>query len=124
LGELDSPLLFLVDLLELGLGDSVLLLSRSNRLADSVPDISYGVWLAEALGDAFGVGGSYIGSGAAAFSVGGGVTVGLTDALATGVADAVAVELAGGVAATVALGDAETVGAAVAVVGVLAVVWA
>ena len=52
-----------------------MLLSRSNRLADSVPDISYGVWLAEALGDAFGVGGSYIGSGAAAFSVGGGVTL-------------------------------------------------
>jgi hypothetical protein len=84
----------------------------------------YGVWLAEALGDAFGVGGSYIGSGAAAFSVGGGVTVGLTDALATGVADAVAVGLALAVAATLALGDAETVGAAVAVVGVLAVAWA
>ncbi len=124
MGELDSLLLFLVDLLDFELGDSVFLLSRSNCLADSVPDISFGVCLAEALGDVFGLGGSNVGSGAAAFSVGGGVTVGLTDALATGVADAVAVGLALAVAATLALGDAETVGAAVAVVGVLAVAWA
>jgi hypothetical protein len=122
LGELDSLLLFLVDLLDLGLGDSVFLLSRSNCLADSVPDISFGVCRAEALGDAFGLGGSNVGSGAAACSVGGGVTVGLTDALAAGVADAVAVGLALGVAATLTLGNAETVGAAVAAAGVLVVV--
>ena len=108
--------------------DFVFVLSRSNCRADSVPDISFGVCLGTAVGDAFSFWGSNVGSGAAAFSVGGGVIVGLTDALATGVAAAVAVGLALAVAATLALGDAEEVGAAVAVVGVFAavvvVVWA
>ena len=123
MGELDSLPLFLVDLLDLGLGDSVFLTSRSNCLADSVPDISFGVCLGTAVGDAFDFGGSNDGSGAAAFSVGGGVMVGLTDALATGVADAVAVGLALAVAATLALGDAETVGAAVTSVGGVLGLW-
>lgn len=118
----------MVDLLDFELGDSVFLLSRSNCLADSVPDISFGVCLAAALEDAFGLGGSNVGSGAVACSVGDGVTVGLTDALATGVADAVAIGLALAVAAMLALGEAETVGAAVASVGAFAlglgVVWA
>ena len=132
--------LFLVDLLDFELGvslvlslffaldlsdffsaassDFVFLLSRSNCLADSVPDSSFGVFLVSALGDAFGLGGANVGSGAAACVLGAGVSDGFTGALATGVADVATVGLAAmlGLAATLALGEAATVGAAVALV--------